>query len=317
LLQKFQVALDLGGSKIYTLLAQNETIITSVRTKTPQQGDPETLLPFLAACVSDILHEGEVPPESLSAVGLCVAGFFDSRERVLVSAPNLSGWDRVPLEAELSGMLGVPVLVENDANAAALAETRYGAGRGCNDMVYVTVSTGVGAGIISGGRIFRGSRGLAGEIGHMIVAPEGPFCGCGKRGCLESVASGTAISRLAEEKARSEEGGLMASLAGGAENITAHHVFVAASRGDKTAQGILDTVFHYLGLGLANAVNILNPQALIIGGGVSEAGEALLSPLRSKVKKMAGSAAAAELIFRKAELGVASGARGMLALLNE
>ncbi len=312
---KYRVAIDLGGTKIYTVLARGEEIIATHLAETP--ADTSSLLPFLASCVSSILKKGGVNPERLSAVGVCAAGFFDSRDRVLVSSPNLPGWKMVPLETELQKLLCVPVMAENDANAAALGEARYGAGRGFENLLYVTVSTGIGAGIICDGRIYRGSRGLAGEIGHMTVAPGGPLCGCGKRGCLEAVASGTAIGRLAGEKVLAGEGGLLAELAAGAKNITASHVFEAASRNDKTAAGIIAEAVCYLGLGLANAVNILNPQAIIIGGGVAGAGERLLLPLRTYIREMGVAAAVADLAIIKAKLGVEAGARGMLALLDQ
>jgi glucokinase len=303
LMKDFQAAVDVGGSKIYILLASAGETIASYKVETPVKTGPDTLLPFLADCVGTVLKEGGASLKNLSAVGLCIAGFFDTRDRVLVSSPNLPGWDRVDLEGELGRLLGVPVLVENDANAAALGEARFGAGRGYNDLVYVTVSTGIGAGIVSGGRIYRGSRGLAGELGHMTVVPDGTPCGCGRRGCLETVASGTAIANLAVQ-------------AGGSGNITAAHVFAAAARGDKTAAAVLDRSIYYLGLGLANTVNLLNPEALIIGGGVADAGEALLAPLRTAISRLAVPASAENLVVRKAELGVEAGVRGMLVLLG-
>ena len=181
-------------------------------------------------------------------------------------------------------------------------------------MAYGTVSTGIGAGLVLDGRLYRGNRGFSGEIGHMAVKPDGPLCGCGRRGCLETVASGTAIARSAQEMLASGRKTALADIKG---KITATDVFAAAAAGDMPAKGILDEAIYYLGIGLVNLVNLLDPEVLVIGGGVANAGEALLAPLRSMLAEKAVTHIAKHVKLKKAALGQEAGAVGMLCLLRE
>jgi glucokinase len=314
--KKLFAAIDLGGTKIYSVIADNRgVILADVRMTTHAAAGPEAVIGQLSASVKALLAKTGSHLTDVSAVGVCAAGFFDWQQKIMVSSPNLPGWKDVALEKRLSTMLGVKVAAENDANAAALGEARFGAGQGSLEMVYVTVSTGIGAGLIKEGRIYRGGRGFAGELGHMVVKPDGPLCGCGRRGCLETVSSGTAIARAA---VKAVELGVPTLLKEKPKNqLTAPDVFAAASEGDAAAISILEEALFYLGVGLVNVVNLLNPELIVIGGGVAEAGDAILSPLRETIAARAVPPAAASVVLRKAQLGVKAGVTGMLCLLTD
>jgi len=317
--EKLYAAIDLGGTKIYTVLGDGKgDVLAEELVATRAQDGPEAVLEQLVQSVSVLLAKKKYSPADLQAVGICAAGFFDWQKKLLVHSPNMSGWSNVPLESELSGRLGLPVLAENDANAAALGEARRGAGAGADDQIFVTVSTGIGAGLILNGQIYRGAAGFAGEVGHMVVKPDGFPCGCGRRGCLETVASGTAIARAANTALRNGRRSLLNQLAeesGG--KLGAPQVFTAAGLGDSLAGEILAEAAYYLGVGLVNLVNLLNPQVIVIGGGVAAAGEQLLGTLREAVAQKAIPPAAAGCSLRGAKLGMAAGVIGMLCRLAE
>ncbi len=298
---------DIGGTKILTVLADH-------RCSTFADEGPEAILCQIKNALNQVLDKAGVDRDRLLKAGVCIAGYFDATHRLLVHSPNIPGWNHFPLEEKLSSWLDVPVWVENDANAAALGETYEGAAKGKTEVVYVTVSTGIGAGLICRGKIYRGSLGFAGEIGHMKVKPGGATCGCGGRGCLETVASGTAIARKARQAI---ESGQFIKGIGSAEALTTEDVFEAVQTGDKVAQTILREAIQYLGMGLANAVNLLNPQIIVVGGGVVKAGKALLEPLEKEIRKNAVPALAKDLVLKKAALGSASGVKGMIHLLRQ
>ncbi|MBS4008800.1 MAG: ROK family protein [Clostridium sp.] len=316
---KLYAAVDLGGTKIYAVLADNRgRILSSVRYETLVHEGPEAILEQMANSVRDVLAQTGAGLSHLSAVGVCLAGFFDWQKRLLIHSPNIPGFDQFGVEERLSKKLGVSVLAENDANAAAIGEARCGAASGSQDVLYITVSTGIGAGLVLDGQIYRGSRGFAGEAGHMVVKPDGFLCGCGRHGCLETVASGTAITRAANLALQSGKTTILRDMArqqGGSVNTAS--VFRAAHDGDETAQEIVSEAIYYLGIALVNLVNMLNPEIVVIGGGVSEAGEQLFAPLEKTIENSAIPPAAASVTLKKATLGVEAGVTGMLCLLKE
>ncbi|MBS4031268.1 MAG: ROK family protein [Clostridiales bacterium] len=312
-------AIDLGGTKIYTVLADVQgKILAFTREETKSTQGSDAIIRQMASTVHTVFEQAGQSTSRLSAVGVCAAGFFDWQKKIMIHSPNLPGWDMVPLERELEEQFGVPVIVENDANAQALGEARFGAGRGANDQIFITVSTGIGAGLIIDGNIYRGSKGFAGEAGHMVVKPDGPVCGCGRRGCLETISSGTAIARAAHNAV--SDGKIRTSLSATLARegkLTTPHVFQAAQLGDTVAKDILAEAIHYLGIGLVNLVNLLNPEMIIIGGGVAEAGEVFLHPLREMIVHNAIPPSAAVITLKKAELGVEAGVTGMLCALSD
>jgi len=268
------VGIDIGGTKIAALRISAEGEIRA-RTLIPTPATDQTAaMPAIEAAAAAVLDDG------VAAIGVGIAGLVDVRSGVLLWAPNLA-WRDLGVSEHLGARFGLPVTVDNDATAAAWGESRLGASRGSADSLFVGVGTGIGGGIIAGGRLIRGAHGFAGEIGHIIVEPDGPLCGCGNRGCWEQVASGLAIARAGRRAVTEEPGSTIARLAGGDPGrATGELVTEAARHGDAAAIAILTTVARRLGEGIAGLVNVLDPDVVVVGGGVGEAGDLLLGPLR-------------------------------------
>ncbi len=268
------VGIDIGGTKIAALRISAEgEVLASTVIPTPAT-DQTAALPAIEVAAAAVLDEG------VTAIGIGMAGLVDVRSGVLLWTPNLV-WRNLPLAEGLGQRFGLPVTVDNDATAAAWAESRLGASRGRADSLFVGVGTGIGGGIIAGGRLVRGAHGLAGEIGHIIVEPGGPLCGCGNRGCWEQVASGHALTRAGREAARQHPQSMIARMSGGdPAKVTGPLVTDAARGGDPVARGILERVGERLGQGLAGLANVLDPEVVVVGGGVVAAGDWLLEPAR-------------------------------------
>ncbi len=268
------IGIDVGGTKITALrVAGRGRILARAEAPTPAD-DPEACIAVMTQ-IADRLCTAAV-----RAVGVGAAGMVEAATGTLRYAPNLA-WRELPIAARMTQALGLPCRVENDANAAAWGEFRFGAARGHPDLLLVTVGTGIGGGIVSGGKLLRGAHGFAAEIGHIIVEPGGPVCGCGNRGCWEQVAAGRAIDRLGRDAARENPNSLLARLAGGdPERADGRLVTDAAMQGDDIAARILAMVGRRLGEGMAGLANILDPEMVVVGGGAMAAGDLLLVPAR-------------------------------------
>lgn len=242
------------------------------------------VIDLVEECYRSALAVAGVDPDNVVGLGVVLPGVVDHDAGTSVAAPLIS-WSNVPLRLVLQERLGIPVFLENDANAFALSEYEYGAGRGHTHVVGVTLGVGIGAGIVLDGRIYRGSRFGAGELGHMNVLPGGPQCGCGRRGCLEAVAGDDAIARMAAEEVRGGEMPVARDLvAGDAAKITRQIVVEAARSGDPKAVEVLRRSGEWIGSGLANVVNLLNPEVIVVGGELLEqAGDLILGPVREAV----------------------------------
>lgn len=314
--EQFIVGIDLGGTKISTALADRTgKIIAHDYRETRATEGPDAVIGRMLDAARRVIVQAKVKTTQVAAVGIGAPGPLDIETGVVVSPPNLPGWERVFLKQLVEAELGITTFLDNDANAAALGEHRFGAGRGTKHMIYVTASTGIGGGLILDGRLYHGSSGMAGEIGHITVAPYGPLCGCGNRGCLESFASGTAIAREARERVARGVPTLIADLAGGdLERITAKLVAEAASQGDAEAQHILTEAMNYLGIGMANLVNLFNPQLIVIGGGLTNIGKTLFEPVRRGIDRHAFSIPAQAVRVVRAELGENAGVLGAVAV---
>ena len=299
------IGLDVGGTKIacYLLDRAGEVLDQSL-VATPAT-DAEATLQAMTALAR------EVASSRTGALGVGIAGLVDFLAGVLRYSPNLPLRD-VPVRERMAEATGLPCLVDNDANAAAWGEFRMGAGRGSADMLLVTVGTGIGGGIVSGGRMYRGAHGFAAEIGHVIVEPDGPPCGCGNRGCWEQVASGRAIDRLGRLVAQASPASLMVTLAGGeAGHVTGPLVVQAAQQGDEAAIGVLAEVGRRLGEGIAGMVNVLDPDVVVVGGGAISAGDLLLEPAREAFRaSIEGPEFRPEVPIVAAQLGNAAGGIG-------
>jgi glucokinase len=268
------IGLDIGGTKIAAARVDARgRIHARTRVASPAQDVGRTLETVVDTARSLVTDE-------VGAVGIGAAGLVASTTGTLAFAPNLA-WRNVELAAHVSGALGLPALAENDANVAAWGEHRFGAGRGHDHLLLVTVGTGIGGGIVTGGRLYRGAHGYAAEIGHIIVEPGGHRCGCGNRGCWEQVASGQAIERAGREAAeRYPHSGIARIAEGVPDRVTGSVVTKAARDGDETAVAILARVGRRLGEGIAGLVNVLDPEIVVVGGGVVSAAEMILDPAR-------------------------------------
>jgi glucokinase len=310
------LGIDLGGTKILAGVVDGDgrTVAREYRETGASEG-PEAVCHRLFDITRELLTAKEIDQSSVRAIGVAAPGPIDSRSGVVTAPPNLPGWHNVPLASLFHDEFDLPAYLENDANAAALGEHRFGSGRGYNHMVYVTVSTGIGGGFIFDGRLYTGATGGAAEVGHMTLVPEGPLCSCGNRGCLEVLASGSAIAREARRYVQRGLPTLVAELADSdLERITAKLVSEAAERGDDVANAILDQAMRYLGIGLANLTNLLNPELMVIGGGLSKMGDRMFRPVRRAIDLRAFPNAAQALELRRAELGDDVGLLGAAAV---
>lgn len=274
------IGIDIGGTKLAGALVSPEGRIDHrARLPTPEDGT-DAIVSSIADLVGSLLDAAGGP---VAGVGLACAGLVDGHTGHLWFAPNLP-WRDLALAPRVSALVGREVVVENDANAAAWGEYRHGPGRGHDDMVLVTVGTGVGGGCITDDRLLRGAFGIGGEIGHVTVDPTGPRCGCGNDGCLEVFASGTALVAAARELVASPEplgAGLGERCGGDPQRLTGHDVTELARDGDPGAAGLLDRLGTRLGEGIASVCAVLDPGVVVIGGGVADAGELLLRPVET------------------------------------
>jgi len=271
------VGIDIGGTKIAgALVNEAGEILRDLKVPTPAN-DPAALQAAVVKMVEE-LRSGE----QVSAVGVAAAGFIDANQAVVYYAPNLS-WRNEPLKEKLEAELGLPVVIENDANAAGWAEYRFGAGAGYHHMMMLTIGTGVGGAIVANGELFRGGFGIGAELGHMNFIPKGKLCGCGQHGCLEQYGSGTALLTSAKElvASGSEEAKRLRELSDSVPELTGNEVYKAIQEGDPGALRLLTELGSNLGLAVASLVAVLDPEIVVIGGGVSAAGELLLEPIRA------------------------------------
>jgi glucokinase len=279
----FWLGIDIGGSKLALAVGDEQGRLLAQRRHPTRFSDrPERDLAQLADEARALCAEAGLEVSALSGVGVCAPGPLDPESGVLLNPPNLPGWGEVPIRRLLGDRLGLPVQVENDANAAALAEWRFGAGRGFQHVAYLTMSTGVGAGLVLGGRLYKGKHGMAGEVGHAPVEWDGEPCACGGRGCLEAYVGGAAwTQRLART---TPAGSRVAQLAGATERARPEHVVEAARAGDAFALAELARYNDYLARGITALVFVLAPEVVILGTIPSAAGESLcLAPVRAQV----------------------------------
>jgi len=304
------VGVDVGGTKVAGLLvSENGEVLGGEERSTPAD-DVDATMETIHDVVASLRGSGEPV-----GIGVGAAGMVDFAAGAMRWAPNLA-WSEVPIRDLVQDRTGLPCIVDNDANVAAWAEFRFGAARGARHVLTVTVGTGIGGGIIADGRLFRGAHGFAAEIGHFIVEPDGPPCGCGNRGCWEQVASGQALERLGREVAEADPAGAIARLAGG--EVTGRHVSRAAREGDAAAARIMAEVGRRLGEGIAGLVNVLDPELVVVGGGVAEEGDLILSPARRAfLEAVEAPEHRPEVPLVAASLGNDAGAIGAAALALE
>jgi glucokinase len=281
--ENLSIGVDIGGTKVLGgVVDQTGNILTTHREDTPKAGGAE-LTEVIIGVIQELL--AQYPAKS---VGISAAGFVSSDRQTMLATPNIAGWNGVNLKVEISREIDLPVVIENDANAAAWGEAVYGAGRGESELMMVTVGTGIGGGLVNNGALYRGAFGVAAEFGHMRVVPNGHLCGCGKLGCFEQYASGSALHRHLLEAIEKDPAGGAALLARGdgtIAGIKGHHITDAAREGDPIAVGAFNTTGDWLGAGIASLCVIVDPACVVIGGGVIDAGDLLMVPTRAAIEK--------------------------------
>ena len=308
-------AVDIGGTKIVAaVVAPDGQVLARHYCLTLAGKGRKTVIDRLLSALNAAMAKASLEDSKLAGIGIAAAGIIDTTRGIITTSPNLPGWSNVPLKNTIAERLGLVTYLINDASAAALGEHRFGAGKGVKNLVYLTVSTGIGGGIIVDGKLYFGADGCAGEIGHMIIETHGPQCHCGKFGCLEALASGWAVVREAVRRINQGEKSTLLELVNGKlESITAETVALAARRNDLLACDVVAKAANYLGIGLANLVNIFNPEMIVIGGGLSNMGSMLLAPARRAVKETAFQLPASRVRIVRGHLGGNAGIIGAAA----
>jgi glucokinase-like ROK family protein len=295
-------AIDMGASHMSVAIADfTARILQEFEIPLDIKNGPKLCLEEANQQLLKLLESHGLSISNISAVGVGVPGPVITEAGMVVAPPIMPGWDRYPIRATLEKMWGCPVTLNNDAELGALGEWAYGAGRGEKNIAYIKVGTGIGAGLILNQQIYGGTRGAAGEIGHLTIDENGPLCNCGNHGCLEAFASGYAIAQQGELLIQSGKRTLLSDL--GSEKITAHEVAEAARRGDLHAQEILRRSGTFIGIAIAGLINLFNPSIVIIGGGVAQVGDLLTAPIRQAVRERAMRASEQSVRITTAMLG--------------
>jgi glucokinase len=296
------LSLDIGGTKLAAGVVTGDGRVLARSVIASQAGDgPAAMLERHIALGRELVADSGIPWTSIAAVGVACGGPLDPWSGTILSPPNLPGWDRVPVAAIVAEALGLPTYVDNDANGGALAEWWFGAGHELHvdDLIYLTISTGVGGGIILDGRLYRGVTGNAGELGHLTVSYDGRPCGCGRRGCLEAYASGTSIAARATDALASGEPSVLREV----DIVTARDVADAAARQDPLASRVWEETIGILGSAIANIIDIFDPSLIVLGGGVTRSTAPFVEPVRRLAKKLAYGPAADSAEIVAAGLG--------------
>lgn len=272
------IGIDIGGTKILgALVDQGGNILYEARVPSPAQ-DPDLMVDTVVELIKQVAGQTN---EAIIGVGVAAAGFIDAEQSTILYAPNLN-WRNEPFRERLQAKLDLQVIIENDANAAGWAEFKFGAGFGTKDMILLTLGTGVGGAVVADYKLRRGGFGIGGELGHVRVVQDGKQCGCGRKGCVEQYSSGTAVLKAAKKLAKSSgpAGQRLRELEAESGELTGKQVYQALLEGDLAVLGIFREAAAYLGQAMATMTAVLDPQIFVIGGGLSEAGETILEPIR-------------------------------------
>ncbi|HEY5524392.1 MAG TPA: ROK family protein [Clostridium sp.] len=309
-MKKYVIGIDLGGTKISTALSTLEgKIINNVVVPTNAQEGEASVLNRMIGTIENVLVGANATINDVQAIGIGSPGPLDANKGVIITTPNLP-FKNYNVVQPIKDKFNIPVYLDNDANVAAIGEYMFGAGKGKENIVYFTVSTGVGGGAVLNGNIYRGNTCNALEIGHITVEPNGPRCNCGNLGCLEALSSGTAIGRRGVDAVSTNVETSLRKY----DKVTSYEVFKEAEVGDEVAKDIVDNALNYLGIGVANAVSIFDPQMVIIGGGVTQVGDRLFNRVRQVVNKRCFKNMAESCEIVPAGLGLNAGVVGAVAL---
>jgi glucokinase len=313
------MGVDIGGTKVAAgLVDESGTILQQARVPMAANGTASDGLAAVLSAINNVsgnLERHSGLPSAVGCIGICAPGPLDPTRGLVINPPNLPCWRNYPLAEELARVFRVPVKLDNDANAAALAEARWGAGRGYRNLFYATLGTGIGTGIIFNGRIYHGRTGAAAEGGHVSIDYQGPRCGCGKRGCIEVLASGPAIARRARAKLKQvRHSALLELCKGDTAELTSEMVGEGFANGDLVAGEVLLETVDMLGLWLGNMVDLLEPDVIVVGGGVAVMLSPLLDQLRQRLPSFCINSRSGEIPLVMARYGADAGVAGGAAL---
>ena len=313
-----RIGIDVGGTNVKIALVDDKgKIIYSNSVPTYAQMGYEYTVNNIKQAIRDLMKETNTKPSDIQGIGFDFPGQVDYKTGVVKLAPNIPGWVNVPIAKMIEDEFHIPTRIDNDVRCAALGELKFGAGKGCENFVCITVGTGIGSGLVINGKLVRGAANAAGEIGHIkLQMQDGPICGCGDTGCLEAFASGPSIVAMAQEYLKSGKSTKFREMAGVDGEITPYIVAKAAEAGDPVAKRIFEKTGYYIGMGLVSVINLLNPEKVIIGGGVAEAGDLLLEPIRKTIKARAMVIAGSSVEIVPAELGNSAGVIGASMLVE-
>ena len=312
-----RIGIDVGGTNVKIALVDGEgKIIYSNSVPTYAQMGYEYTVNNIKQAIKDLMKETNTEAKDIQGIGFDFPGQVDCKTGVVKLAPNIPGWVNVPIAQMIEDEFHIPTRIDNDVRCAALGELKFGAGRGCENFVCITVGTGIGSGLVINGKVVRGAANAAGELGHIKLQMEdGPLCGCGDSGCLEAFASGPSIVAMAQEYLKGGKSAKFRELAGDGE-ITPYIVAKAAEAGDPVAKRIFEKMGYYIGMGLTSVINLLNPEKIIIGGGVAECGDLLLDPIRRTINDRAMKVQRESVEIVPAELGNSAGVIGASMLVE-
>ena len=314
-----RIGIDVGGTNVkIALVDKSGKIIYSNSVPTYAKMGYEYTVNNIKQAIKDLMKETNTTAKDIDGIGFDFPGQVDYKTGVVKLAPNIPGWVNVPIAQMIEEEFHIPTRIDNDVRCAALGEMKFGAGQGCENFVCITVGTGIGSGLVVNGQLVRGASNAAGEIGHIkLQMKDGLICGCGDTGCLEAYASGPSIVAMAQDYikgGKSTKFREMAAVEGG--EITPYMVAKAAEAGDPVAKRIFAIVGEYIGIGLTSVINLLNPEKVIIGGGVAEAGDLLLDPIRKTIKERAMVVAGSAVEIVPAQLGNSAGVIGASMLID-
>lgn len=314
---KNRIGIDVGGTNVkIALVDEKGRIIYSNSVPTRAEMGYEYTVNNIKQAIYDLLKETKLEPKNIEGIGFGFPGQVDYKSGVVRLAPNIPGWVDVPIAKLIEDEFHIPTRVDNDVRCAALGELNFGAGKGCQNLICITVGTGIGSGLIINGKLVRGASNAAGEIGHIkLQMHDGPICGCGDTGCLEAFASGPSIVAMAEDYIKGGKSTKYREMAN-SNDITPFIVAEAAKAGDPVAKRIFTRMGEYIGIGMASVVNLLNPERIIIGGGVADAGDILMTPLKETLKKRAMKIAGEAVEVVPAQLGNTAGVIGASLLIE-
>ena len=312
------LGIDLGGTKILTsVIDAAGKMLSRDHSVTPAAKGQEAVIEAIMESTKRSLSEARMTSADLTAVGIGAPGLSNPETGILYTSPNLPGWHDVPLRDIISKEFGKTTYLINDGSAAAVGELYFGAARGARNFIYITVSTGIGGGIVINGDIYAGSTGTAGELGHMVIEDNGPLCNCGNTGCWEMLASGTALAAEARRVLERNSDTTILKYAGTIDKVNAEAIHEAAKAGDELAKRLIARNAYYLGVGLSNLINIFNPEVIVIGGGLSNIGDMLLLPAYEEAGRRAFKHSYQATRFTLADLGRNSGVIGAAAYALE